>query len=189
MQIWDPVYSHRGDDCVNRKRTGIVVMRLRKTAAGERATPEAVVEALNLGDQATFDGLLAAVTKAHGKPIELKEIDNTVMPTVTGLWIEKDHKSVIVLPAQDSRLHRNHATYHEFGHILLDHDGCGLSASDRMPSMFKHIGARSGIKRMLARSLEWNDTERAAEHVAYLLSRAVLPLEHKSTSDFERMFG
>lgn len=164
-------------------------MRFRKTAAGERVTPEVVVEALNLGEQVTFDGLLAAVTKAHGKPIELKEIDNTVMPTVTGLWVEKDHKSIILLPAQDSRLHRNHATFHEFGHILLNHDGCGLSSTDMVQSMFKHIGARSGIKRMLARSLDWDDTERAAEHVAYLLSLAVLPLEPKSTSDFERMFG
>ena len=167
----------------------IVVMHFRRLDAREHCKPEAVVAALNLSDQATFDELLAAVTEAHGKPIELKEIDNTVIPTVTGLWIEKEHKSVIVLPAQDSRLHRNHATYHEFGHILLNHDGCGLSPTDKVPSIFKHIGARHGIKRILARSLEWNDTERAAEHVAYLLSLAVLPLEHKSTSDLERMFG
>lgn len=167
----------------------MVVMRFRKAEAEGSRTPEMVVKALNLSEQATLDELLAAVTEAHGKPIELKEIDNTVMPTVTGLWIEKEHKSVIVLPAQDSRLHRNHATFHEFGHILLSHDGCGLSPTDKVPSIFKHIGAQNGIKRMLARSLDWNDTEWAAEHIAYLLSLAVLPLEHKSTSDLERMFG
>jgi hypothetical protein len=165
-------------------------MRFRKTDAGER-TPEAVVEALNLDDQVNFDDLLAAVTRAHGKPIELKEVDNTVIPTVTGLWVEKDAKSVILLPARDSRLHRNHATFHEFGHILLNHEGCGLSSTEIVtPSIFKHIGSRGGIKRMLARSLEWNDTERAAEHVAYLLSLAVLPpVEPKSTSNYERAFG
>ncbi|WAP51431.1 hypothetical protein OL239_16665 [Arthrobacter sp. ATA002] len=41
---------------------------------------------------------------------------------------------------------------------------------------------------MLARSLDWNETERAAEHVAYLLSLALLPTERERPSDFERTF-
>lgn len=168
--------------------------RFRKSATEARVTPESVVAGLNLGDQVTFDEVLAKVEEAHGKPIELREVDNSIIPTVTGLWIEKEKKSIILVPERDTRLHRHHTVCHEFGHILFNHDGCGLTSddmltsADMMPSMFQHIGGRRGIKRMLARSFEWNETERAAEHIAYLLSLALLPQERASSSDFERTF-
>lgn len=164
-----------------------MAVRFRKSAGRERATSKAAVAALNLGDHVTFDELLAVVTEAHGKPIELREIDHSVIPAVTGLWIEMEKRSIILLPSGDNRLHRTHAACHEFGHILLRHEGCG-GVEAPMPSMFQHIGSRQGIKRMLARSLEWNETERAAEHVAYLLSLALLPKDRESPSDFERTF-
>ncbi|UWX97757.1 hypothetical protein N2K95_03475 [Arthrobacter zhaoxinii] len=160
--------------------------RYRKSA-GERTTSKAVVAALKLGEHVTFDELLAAVTRMHGKPIELRDIDSAVIPSVTGLWIEKDTKSIILLPSGDNRLHRTHAACHEFGHILLRHQGCG-GVDTTMPSLFQHIGSRKGIRRMLARSLAWNETERAAEQVAYLLSLALLPRERESPSTFERTF-
>lgn len=150
-------------------------------------TPEAVVAALNLHDRVTFDELLAAVTAAHGKPIRLTEVDSSLMPTVTGLWMEKEKGSVILLPAGDTQAHRHHAACHEFGHMLLGHEGCG-GVGPYMPSMFKHVGGRRGIKRMLARSLDWNEYEIAAERVAYLLSLTLLPSELESSNDFERTF-
>ena len=153
----------------------------------ERAASKAVVAALGLGEHVRFDELLAAVSNAHGKPIELRDIDHSIIPAVTGLWIEKDQKSVILLPAGDNRLHRTHAACHEFGHILLQHQGCG-GVDTATPSVFAHIGSRRGIKTMLARSLDWNETERAAEHVAYLLSLSLLPGDGRSASDFERTF-
>jgi len=155
--------------------------------ARERAASEAVVSALNLDEQISFDELLAVVAKAHGKPIELRDIDHSIIPAVTGLWIEKEHKSIILLPAGDNRLHRTHAACHEFGHILLRHQGCG-GVETATPSVFAHVGTRRGIKTMLARSLDWNETERAAEHVAYLLSLALLPKDGGSPSEFERTF-
>lgn len=155
--------------------------------ARERAASEAVVSALNLGEHVSFDELLAVVAKAHGKPIELRDIDHSIIPAVTGLWVEKEKKSIILLPAGDNRLHRTHAACHEFGHILLQHQGCG-GVDPATPSVFAHVGSRRGIKTMLARSLDWNETERAAEHVAYLLSLALLPKEGGSPSEFERTF-
>ena len=155
--------------------------------ARERATSKAVVAALGLGEHVSFEELLAAVTKKHGKPIELRDIDSSVIPSVTGLWIEKENKSIILLPSGDNKLHRTHAACHEFGHILLRHQGCG-GVETTMPSVFQHIGSRQGIRRMLARSLNWNETERAAEQVAYLLSLALLPQDRESTNSFERTF-
>lgn len=164
-----------------------MAVRFRKSDGGERAASEAAVAALKLDGYVTFEELLAVVTAAHSKPIELRDIDHSVIPAVTGLWIEKEKKSIILLPAGDNHLHRTHAACHEFGHILLRHQGCG-GVETSMPSVFQHVGSRKGIKRMLARSLDWNETERAAEHVAYLLSLALLPHERKSPSDFERTF-
>lgn len=172
-------------------------MPLRKSAGGVRADPATVVDALNLGDRVTFDELLEIVAKVHGKPIVVKEIDNTVIPTVTGLWLETDRKSVILLPARDRPLHRNHAACHEFGHILLGHESCGVADSSfrdsstsnsLMPSLFQHIGKTTGIRRLLARSLQWNELERDAERVAYLLSNALLSHGPDTSSDFERTF-
>lgn len=158
-----------------------------KSADPGRTTPEKVVAALNLGEKVTFDELVAIVARAHGKAIVLKEIDASHIPTVTGLWLEKDDKSIIILPAGDSQLHREHAACHEFGHMLLNHDGCG-APEPFMPSMFKHVGGRMGIKRILARSFNWNETERDAERVAYLLSRALHPREPDTPNEFERTF-
>lgn len=150
-------------------------------------TPSSVVGALNLGERVGFGQLLTAVTEAHGKPIVLRNIDNAMIPNLTGLWIETERKSFILLPERDSELHRVHAACHEFGHILLAHDGCGAAAGSA-PSLFQHIGRNNGIKRMLARSLQWDDAERAAERVAYLLSKALRPKDPESSSDFERTF-
>lgn len=160
---------------------------MRKTSGPVGVTPESVVDALGLGPKATFDELLAVVERAHGKPIELMEVPNSVIPTVTGLWVEKDQKSIILLPEEDNQLHRTHAVCHEFGHMLLGHDGCGVAVAP-MPSIFQHVGMRGGIKRMLARSLHWNEAELAAERVAYLLSRLLLHDEPATTSEFERTF-
>lgn len=163
-----------------------MAVRFGKPARG-RATSKAVVADLGLGEHVAFEELLAAVTKKHGKPIELRDIDSAVIPSVTGLWIEKENKSIILLPSGDNKLHRIHAACHEFGHILLRHQGCG-GVETTMPSVFQHIGSRQGIRRMLARSLDWNDTERAAEQVAYLLSLLLLPKDPESTNPFERTF-
>lgn len=168
-----------------------VAVRIRKSAGGERMNPTAVVESLNLGDNITFDDLLEIVSRAHGKPIEVKGIDNAMIPSVTGLWIETDTKSFILLPSKDRQLHRNHAACHEFGHILLGHQTCGVTqaaGAGTMPSLFQHVGKNTGIRRMLARSLQWNDTERDAERVAYLLSKALLKHSPDTSSNFERTF-
>ncbi|MEV7649065.1 hypothetical protein [Arthrobacter sp. NPDC089319] len=112
----------------------------------------------------------------------------SALPGLSGLWLETDIKSHILVPEDHSDLHRMHVICHEFGHILLDHEGCdGLAAS--MPSVFSHVGQRKGIKRMLARSPQWNDMEKAAEEVAYLLSRIVLAPPAAPISDFEKVFG
>ncbi|WP_150109933.1 ImmA/IrrE family metallo-endopeptidase [Crystallibacter crystallopoietes] len=167
---------------------------MRKTWDGVRGssiphrTPQAVVAQLELTSQISFDVLLRSVEAAHGKPIAVRSVPGSTIPGLSGLWLETEFKSHILVPQDHSELHRRHVICHELGHILLQHEGCdGLAAS--MPSVFNHVGQRKGIKRMLARSPQWNDVEKAAEEVAYLLSRIVLDKPTAPTSDFEKVFG
>jgi hypothetical protein len=151
-------------------------------------TPQAAVEQLQLPSQVSFDRLLEMVETTHGKPITVRLVPSSTIPGVSGLWLERDFKSLILVPQNHSELHRMHVICHEFGHILLQHEGCdGLAAS--MPSVFNHVGQKKGIKRMLARSPQWNEVEKAAEEVAYLLSRIVLDKPTVPASDFEKVFG
>jgi hypothetical protein len=167
---------------VRRSRDGFAEVGL------PRRIPQATVEQLQLTGQVSFDQLLAAVEAVHGKPITVRTVPESAIPGLSGLWLETDVKSHILVPEDHSELHRMHVICHEFGHILLDHEGCdGLAAS--MPSVFSHVGQRKGIKRMLARSPQWNDMEKAAEEVAYLLSRIVLATPAAPISDFEKVFG
>lgn len=150
--------------------------------------PAAAVEQLRLPSRVSFDHLLKAVEAAHGKPIVVRLVPKSTVPGLSGLWLETEKKSHILVPQSHSNLHRMHVICHELGHILLRHQGCdGLAVS--MPSVFSHIGQQKGIKRMLARSPQWNDMEKAAEEVAYLLSGFVLDGQPKPTSDFEKVFG
>lgn len=152
-----------------------------------RVVPEAAVAQLELCEQVTFEGLSEQVSSAHGKPVVIRIVPDHAIPGVSGLWVESAQRSVVLVRSGLSELHRMHVILHEFGHILLRHEGCdGLS--DAMPSIFQHVGHRKGIRNMLSRSPRWNELEIAAEQVAYLLSHAVLDSPEPPTSDFERVF-
>lgn len=171
---------------------GEEVMRKSRDGAGgtglPRRTPQAVVDQLQLTSQVSFDSLLETVEAAHGKPITVRLVPDSTLRGVSGLWLETEVKSHIIVPQNQSELHRMHVICHEFGHILLQHQSCeGLAGS--MPSVFNHVGQKKGIKRMLARSPHWNEVEKAAEEVAYLLSRILLEKPAAPTSDFEKVFG
>lgn len=153
-----------------------------------RRTPQTVVDQLQLTSQVSFESLLKTVEAAHGKPITVRLVPDSTLRGVSGLWLETEVKSHILVPQNHTELHRMHVICHEFGHILLQHQSCeGLAGS--MPSVFNHVGQKKGIKRMLARSPHWNEVEKAAEEVAYLLSRILLEKPAAPTSDFEKVFG
>ena len=151
-------------------------------------TPEAAVEQLGLPNQVTYVHLIRAVEVEHGKPIVVRAVPKSAIPGVSGLWLETELKSHILVQEDHSDLHKMHVVCHELGHILLRHEGCDGTAIPA-PSIFSHVGRRKGIKRILARSPQWNDVEKAAEKVAYLLSGLIFENEADSVSQFERVFG
>ncbi len=151
-------------------------------------TPSTAVHHLQLPEMVSFDDLLAAVEHAHGKPIKISLVPSDTLPGLSGLWLETDMKSHILVPESHPKLLRMHVICHEFGHIPLRHQGCEGLVSP-MPSVFKHLGGQRGIKRMLARSPRWNELEKAAEEVAYLLSSFVMQGAPTPASNFEKVFG
>lgn len=160
----------------------------RSTTVNGGMSPRDAVSMLALPEQVTFDALLQTVSFAHGKPVTIRDVPRGVLSGVSGLWVESAKRSLVLVRSGLSELHRMHVVCHEFGHILLRHQGCeGLAAS--MPSVFNHVGRAQGLQRVLARSPQWSDTEKAAEEVAYLLSWAVLDKPPVPASDFEKVFG
>ena len=160
----------------------------RSTTLNGGMSPRDAVSMLGLPEQVTFDALLQTVSCAHGKPVTIRDVPRGVLSGVSGLWVESAKRSLVLVRSGLSELHRMHVVCHEFGHILLRPQGCeGLAAS--MPSVFNHVGQAQGLQRVLARSPQWSDTERAAEEVAYLLSWAVLDKPAVPASDFEKVFG
>lgn len=155
--------------------------------AFNQVAPEAAVAQLALCEQVTFEDLLEKVSFAHGKPVAIRIVPDHAVPGVSGLWVESAHRSLVLVRGGLSELHRMHVILHEFGHILLRHEGCD-GVSDAMPSIFQHVGHRKGIRNMLSRSPRWNELEIAAEQVAYMLSHAVLDTPEAPESNFERVF-
>ena len=160
----------------------------RRTTLDGGMSPRRAVAMLTLPEQVTLEALLQAVALAHGKPVIIRDVPGHVLSGISGLWVESAKRSLVLVRGGLSELHRMHVVCHEFGHILLRHQGCeGLAAS--MPSVFTHVGQVQGLQRVLARSPRWSNTEKAAEEVAYLLSSAVLDKPAVPASDFEKVFG
>lgn len=153
-----------------------------------RITPRNAVSMLALPRHANFETLLQAVSSAHGKPISIRQVPGHGLSGVSGVWVESAKRSLVLVRSGLSELHRMHVICHEFGHILLRHEGCeGLTASTS--SVFHHVGQTQGLRRVLARSPQWSDMEKAAEEVAYLLSFVTREKPSVPASDFEKVFG
>lgn len=160
----------------------------RSATGNGSGSPRKAVSMLALPKHASFEALLQAVSSAHGKPIIIRDVPGHVLSGVSGLWVESAKRSLVLVRSGLSELHRMHVICHEFGHILLRHQGCeGLAAS--MPSVFNHVGQTQGLRRMLARSPQWNEMEKAAEEVAYLLTSVAQQRSPVPVSDFEKVFG
>ena len=114
----------------------------------------------------TWEGLHREVQRRHGKPIHIEPAPAGLGQDVTGLWLETDQRSWIFHAAGESELLRRHVVLHEYGHILLMHEGCELT----LGSAFLHIGGSRRIRTLLGRSPAWTPQEVAAEDTATRLA-------------------
>lgn len=149
----------------------------------------ATIELLRLPASPTLPQLITAVERRYGKPLEFEEVEEAVMrPGITGRWIDLADKGVIQY-RQGHRFWSRHVILHEFGHILLGHKG---KKADGLESggFFSKVGGRRGISWMCRPvDIPLEDTERAAENLAYALGQTLTTLPTAEISDAERVFG
>lgn len=145
------------------------------------------LEPLNLPASLSL-GVLVARVEAHcGKPLRLMPVSGSGWGRTTGLWIDLENQGLIFYRKKDQILYQHHTICHELGHIILRHKGCAELNSEIGKNMFKLLGQRRGVARLMARGYESNDLERAAESIAFTLAEK-LQLGTTGT-DLDEVFG
>jgi len=144
-----------------------------------------VVDSLGIGRHASFDEVIDAVSTVCGKRLRLEPVDDATLAQLTGLWIETNDASYVFFRSTDPLVYKMHSIFHEFGHILLDHDGCELTATLSGVSLTAN-GLGGEIMRAKGRGLLDDRSEQLAEMIAYALSQKIL----SGTRDSEQeIFG
>ena len=100
-----------------------------------------------------FDVALFArrLEERNGRQIRL-----VPMPTVhgapCGLWVQVERTDYVFYTTNTTRLHQTHIVLHEFGHVVLDHQGCSdnktilqLLSPDLDPTLIGRMLCRSGV--------------------------------------------
>lgn len=133
---------------------------------------ESLIESSGIRAGATLEEITQATAKVHRKPIVLLPVGDDELRSLTGLWAETEEQSYVFFRERDSPIYRLHSIFHELGHILADHRGCGaLALIDR--SRLSTKGAGQQIIRARGRGELDSPSERFAEEIAYSLSWTV----------------
>jgi hypothetical protein len=145
-------------------------------ACDERLVIDRLVDRLNLTAGASLDDVVRSVADAHRKPISLEPIDDARLTTLTGLWVETAKTSYVFFRASDPLIYRIHSIFHEFGHILLEHEQCDALATVEH-SRFDAAGLGGEIRRARELGTLGDVAEYRAELVAVALSNRVLRVD------------
>lgn len=144
----------------------IGIMNIKRTA-------EQMVKSLECPPGAGLHEIHARVALHHRKEIILQAVSNAELRHMTGLWVETDAVSHVVYRADDSPVYQAHSIFHEFGHIIADHETCGvLDFIDHDNIGTVSLGGQ--IQRARARGFNHDEAEVLAEEIAYELSRLVI---------------
>lgn len=128
------------------------------------------LEAFDLPASLSLGDMVARVESHCGKPLQLVPVSGTGWGRTTGLWIDLEAQGLIFYRKKDQTLYQHHTICHELGHIILRHKGCAELNGEIGRNMFRLLGQRRGVARLMARGYELNDSERAAEIIAFTLA-------------------
>lgn len=145
------------------------------------------MEELDLPASLALDDLVARVETHCGKRLRLVSVSGVGWGRTTGLWLDFEAQGLIVYRRKDQSLYQHHSICHELGHIILHHKGCAELNGEIGKNMFKLLGQRRGVARLMARGHEMNDLERAAETIAFRLAEKLQlgPID----ADLDEVFG
>jgi len=120
-----------------------------------------------------MEEIRSRVARQHRKEVVLQPMSDSALSSMTGLWVETAAASHVFYRANDPVLYQAHSIFHEFGHILADHDTCGvLDFIDNSALGTSSLGGQ--IQRARARGFRHDDAENLAEEIAYALSRVAI---------------
>jgi hypothetical protein len=94
---------------------------LGRTAPGRIAFP------LEFSHGVGWDELVGQVTQATRKNVRIQAVGDASWRNATGALSRFPDQDLILIRYTDSPLYRTHSILHEFGHLLLGHDGCTQS--------------------------------------------------------------
>jgi hypothetical protein len=138
---------------------------------GSRWSAEEILDKIGVPGHCSWTELIEKVGEHAGRKIEVIGAPGGDLPS--GLMYLTPEGYTIVYRLEDPSLYKQHSSFHEIGHIILDHDGC-VVLDGVSPSRIRELGL-GGTILLRARSGDIDDEERAAEEMAYAIARRVLP--------------
>ncbi len=151
----------------------------------DRRVADELVSQLGLPASPCFDDVVTRVTDVYGKPLRLEPVADRDLSTLTGLWIDTHDVGYVFFRSADPIVYRLHSIFHEFGHILSEHENCEALRALGDVRLEESKRGRE-LRRARSRELFNDPSERMAEVIAYALSRRVLNLV---TNQAEAIFG
>lgn len=146
----------------------------------------AAMDDLGLGDEFSYDDLLAAMQSRQERPLTI--VDCAELPPregINALWLPTERVDVVLCVPTDSALHRQQFVLHELAHMLLNH-GDDLLV-DPCDALFPDIPPAT-LRRLLRRQHLDTEPEILAEALADRLAAAIRgSAAHESR--FSEIFG
>lgn len=142
-----------------------------------------IVTELELPPHPSWDAVQTRVAECFGKPLRVSALDGEAWDRVTGLFLESEDCGYVFYRASDPPIYQQHSILHEFGHILLHNDDCGIL--EQLPRDLVNANVVTGaIRSASARGLEVSPEELAAEAIGYALAEKLFGVDVSSESAF-----
>ena len=138
-----------------------------------RRQAERALADLGLTGPITSDQVKATLEAHRGRPIYIQTAPAAMFDNAAcGAWWETEHIDLILVPEDADPMLQRHTVFHEFGHMILRHQGaaCGTESITAVLRKIMPDLDPAKVLAMLARSGYEGPAEREAEMLASLLT-------------------
>ncbi|SFQ54098.1 hypothetical protein SAMN05421810_10936 [Amycolatopsis arida] len=130
---------------------------------------QSVIDELSLPEFESVEALCRHLAQRRGRPLRLHPLPTSGTPAgVCGAWVATSTADYIFVERQTVRLHQEHITLHEIGHMLFDHRPLDPIDTDGMAVLLRDLRPER-VQRVLARTSYSTRQEREAEMFASLV--------------------
>ncbi|WP_216216269.1 hypothetical protein [Amycolatopsis aidingensis] len=130
---------------------------------------ESVIEQLKLPEFVSVEELCSHLSQQRGRPLHLRPLPPHGTPAgVCGAWVATRKADYIFVEPQTTRLHQEHITLHEIGHMLFDHNVTTPVDQGGFSVLLRDLDPER-VHRVLARTSYTDRQEREAEMIASVI--------------------